>query len=84
MFIQQLQPGQVERLSYLTVLANEAGKLIIKVFDVEGHIAKIVEADITAGKQQLELNMDDLHSGNYVMNAFSGGSFLKSIRFVKQ
>ncbi len=84
MHIQNLQPGLIENLSYVTVLANEAGRLVLKVLDLDGRIAKTVEAQITEGKQQLELNMEDLHSGRYVMNAFSEGTFIKSIRFTKQ
>ena len=56
----------------------------MKVLDIEGRIAKTVVANIDEGKHQLELNMEDLNSGRYVMNAFSGDTFIKSIRFVKQ
>ncbi len=84
MHIQNLQPGLVDNLSYVTILADKTGKLILKVLDIDGRIAKTVVANINEGRQQLELNMADLHSGRYVMNAFSGDTFLKSIRFVKQ
>jgi hypothetical protein len=84
MHIQNLQPGLVDNLSYVTILADKTGKLILKVLDIDGRIAKTVIANISEGKQQLELNMADLHSGRYVMNAFSGDIFLKSMRFVKQ
>jgi len=84
MYIQNLQPGLVDELSYVTVLADKTGRLILKVLDLEGRIAKTLEATITEGKQQVELNMQDLVSGRYVMNAFSGGTFIKSIRFEKQ
>ena len=84
MYIQNLQPGLVENLSYVTVMANKTGRLILKVLDIEGRIAKTVVANIDEGKHQLELNMGDLHSGRYVMNAFSEDTFIKSIRFVKQ
>lgn len=84
MFIQNLQPGLVDNLSYVTVLADKTGRLVLKVLDIDGRIAKTVVANINEGKQQLELNMEDLNSGRYVMNAFSGDTFLKSIRFVKQ
>ena len=84
MHIQNLQPGLVDNLSYVTILADKTGKLILKVLDIDGRIAKTVVANINEGKQQLELNMADLHSGRYVMNAFSGDIFLKSMRFVKQ
>lgn len=84
MYIQNLQPGLVNNTSYVTVLADKTGRLIIKVLDIEGRIAKTVIANINEGKQQLELNMEDLLSGRYVINAFSGDTFIKSIRFVKQ
>ncbi|MFA6609143.1 MAG: hypothetical protein WCT07_04540 [Candidatus Paceibacterota bacterium] len=84
MYIQNLQPGLVEELSYVTVMADKNGKLVLKVLDIEGRIAKTVVAQINEGKQQLELNMGDLHSGRYVINAFSGDVFIKSIRFEKQ
>jgi hypothetical protein len=65
-------------------MANKTGRLILKVLDIEGRIAKTVVANIDEGRHQLELNMGDLNSGRYVMNAFSGDTFIKSIRFVKQ
>jgi len=84
MYIQNLQPGLVGNMSYVTVLADKNGRLVLKVLDVEGRLAKTVIANINEGKQQLELNMGDLNSGRYVMNAFSGDIFIKSIRFIKQ
>jgi hypothetical protein len=84
MYIQNLQPGLVDTLSYLTVLADKTGRLVLKVLDIDGRIAKTVVANINEGKHQLELNMGDLNSGRYVVNAFSGDTFIKSIRFVKQ
>ena len=79
MYIQNLQLGLIENMSYVTVMANKTGRLILKVLDVEGRLAKTVVANINEGKQQLELNMEDLNSGRYVMNAFSGDIFIKSI-----
>ena len=84
MYIQNLQLGLIENMSYVTVMANKTGRLILKVLDVEGRLAKTVVANINEGKQQLELNMEDLNSGRYVMNAFSGDIFIKSIKFDKQ
>lgn len=84
MYIQNLQLGLVENMSYVTVMANKTGRLILKVLDVEGRVAKTVVANINEGRQQLELNMGDLNNGRYVMNAFSGDIFIKSIKFDKQ
>jgi hypothetical protein len=84
MYIQNLQPGLVENTSYVTVLAQKNGRLVLKVLDIDGRIAKTVVTNINEGKQQLELNMSDLGTGRYVMNAFSGDTFIKSIKFDKQ
>lgn len=84
MHIQNLQPGLVEELSYMTVMADKTGRLVFKVLDMEGRIAKTMVAQVNEGRQQLELNMADLHSGRYVINAFNGDIFIKSIRFEKQ
>jgi hypothetical protein len=84
MNIQQLQLGLVEEMGIVTVMATKTGRLILKVLDVEGRMAKTVVANIKEDNEQLELNMDDLNSGRYVMNAFSGDIFLKSIKFDKQ
>lgn len=84
MHIQNLQPGLVEEHSYVTVMADKVGRLVLKVLDMDGRIAKTMVAQINEGRQQLELNMGDLNSGRYVMNAFSGDIFIKSMRFEKQ
>jgi hypothetical protein len=84
MYVQNLQPGLVEQSGYLTVMAHKAGKLVCKVLDLDGRIAKTMVAQINEGRQQLEINMADLHSGRYVLNAFSEDTFIKSIRFTKQ
>ena len=57
MYIQNLQPGLVDNLSYVTVMANKTGRLILKVLDIEGRIAKTVVANINEGKQQLYVNV---------------------------
>ncbi len=84
MYIQNLQPGLVEHTSYVTVLAQKNGRLVLKVLDIDGRIAKTVVTQVNEGKQQLEVNMSDLGTGRYVMNAFSGDIFIKSIKFDKQ
>jgi hypothetical protein len=84
MHLKTLQPTTVNEYSFLQVVANKADELTIKVFDVRGRMAKTINTTINQGMQQLNLNMTDLDTGNYVLNAFSGGNFLKSFKFVKQ
>ena len=84
MYIQSLEPILVENSSFLTVLESKTGKLVLKVLDIEGRLAKTVVALIEEGNQQIDLNMSDLHSGAYVLNAFFKDNFIQSIRFIKQ
>ena len=84
MHIQNLQPAQVNGSSYLNIVADKIEKLTIKVLDVQGWVAKKVTTEVEEGIQQVNLNMSDLTSGMYILNAFIGDVFIKSIRFVKQ
>ncbi len=82
MYIQSLQP--VNNTTYLDIVADKIEKITIKVLGAEGWVAKKLTAELEAGRQQLDLNLSDLASGIYIMNAFIGDVFVKSIRFVKQ
>ncbi|MBY0480717.1 MAG: T9SS type A sorting domain-containing protein [Chitinophagaceae bacterium] len=84
MYIESLQPSLVENSSFLTVLESKAGRLVLKVLDIDGRLAKTVITAVEEGNQQIDLNMSDLSSGAYVLNAFFKDSFIKSIRFIKQ
>jgi hypothetical protein len=84
MHIESLQPILVEDNSHLTLLDCTSGRLVLKVLDVQGRLAKTVEASMQEGNQQIALNMSDLHSGAYVLNAFFRDCFIKSFRFTKQ
>ena len=69
---------------YLNIVANNIGKLTLKVFDTNGRIAKKICKDIMMGVQKLDLNINELSTGTYILNAFNGDIFLKSFKFVKQ
>lgn len=74
----------LDSYGYLNVVANNIGKLTLKVFDTNGRIAKKICKDIMTGVQKLDLNINELANGTYVLNAFNGDIFLKSFKFVKQ
>jgi len=74
----------LDSYGYLNVVANNIGKLTLKVFDTNGRIAKKVCKDIITGVQKLDLNISELSNGTYILNAFNGDIFLKSFKFVKQ
>ncbi len=84
MYIQSLQTAtNNESVSYLEIVADKLERITIKIFGEEGLVAKKLTADIEAGRQQLMVNLNDLTSGIYTLNAFIGDVFIKSIRFVK-
>ncbi len=83
MHLQQLQQGIMDNQDLVTLVSDAAGRLVIKVLDMEGRIARTLVANIEAGRQQIELQLSDLNSGKYVLNAFNGDVFLKSISFIK-
>lgn len=84
MLVQQLHPTDIVNNGMLRVESEPNGKLTVKVLDLEGKIAKSLTAILDEGKQDLFLNLSDLRSGVYVLNAFCSGIFLKSIKFVKK
>ncbi|OYU56432.1 MAG: hypothetical protein CFE25_04130 [Chitinophagaceae bacterium BSSC1] len=84
MHIESLQPMLVEDSSHLTVLDCTTGRLVLKVLDIQGRVAKTVVTSMEEGNQRIALNMSDLRSGVYVLNAFFRDSFIKSFRFTKQ
>ncbi|MCW3081109.1 hypothetical protein [Segetibacter sp.] len=74
----------LDSLGYLNVVANSIGKLTLKVFDTKGLIAKKICRDVISGVQKLDLNINELSTGTYILNAFHGDVFLRSFKFVKQ
>jgi hypothetical protein len=83
MRIQSLQPS-FNDYSYLDIVANKEGRVTLKVVSANGMMAKTVTTTISSGNQKLALDLNDLNSGVYVLNAFNDGEFVKSIRFIKQ
>jgi hypothetical protein len=78
-----MQPTTVDTESYLDIVANSIGNLILKVYDTNGRMAKVISSEVSSGLQQLNINVSDLSDGTYVLNAFNGDIFLKAIKFIK-
>ena len=79
-----MEPLIIDAGGYLNVMANTIGRITLKVFDTNGRIAKKVCKDIITGVQKLDINFNDLADGTYILNAFNGDTFIKSIKFTKQ
>ena len=84
MDIKAFEPALHNSYGYLSVAANNIGKLTLKVFDTNGRIAKKIYKDIMTGVQQLDFNIGDLSDGTYILNEFNGDTFIKSFKFTKQ
>jgi len=83
MHIRFLQPNPVQQFGLLSVLANEAGKLVLKIFDAEGRFMLTTVASIEKGDQQVAIDVNEWQSGRYVVNAFNDTRFIKSIHVTK-
>lgn len=81
--VQHMHPLAVAATGFLSVVAEKQAELVIKVLSDNGHMVKKIKAPLNSGKQMVELPVGDLKSGTYVLNAFNGDVFLKSIRFTK-
>lgn len=79
-----MEPTLLDSYGYLSVVANNIGKITLKVFDTNGRVAKKVCKDIITGVQKLDINLSDLSDGTYILNAFNGDMFIRSFKFVKQ
>ncbi|TKK71471.1 hypothetical protein FC093_00120 [Ilyomonas limi] len=70
-------------LSYIDIVADCSGQLVVKILDIQGKMAKTIKETIGEGAQKLSIKVDDLKKGNYVMNIFNDFGFVKSIRYTK-
>ena len=70
-------------LSYIDIVADCSGQLVVKILDIRGKMAKTIKETVGAGRQKVYINVDDLNTGNYVMNVFNDFGFVKSVRYTK-
>lgn len=85
MQIKEFESSMTDSISYINIVANSIGKLTLKIFDTtNGFIAKTISTQIDKGAQLLNINLSDLSDGTYIVNAFSGDTFLKSFKLTKE
>lgn len=82
--MQSLQPLVVDNNSFLSLMVQSAGRVVVKVLDMRGMIAKTFQTMVSEESTECKIDLQDLPTGKYVLNAFNGDSFMKCIRFVKQ
>ena len=83
MQIKDFQISFSETVSCFNVVANSIGKLTLKILDANGFITKTINTQIDKGAQLLDINLNDLGNGTYIINAFNGDVFLKSFKLVR-
>ncbi|MBX9732439.1 MAG: T9SS type A sorting domain-containing protein [Chitinophagaceae bacterium] len=83
MHIKFLQPNPAKQFGLLSVLANEAGKLVLKILDAEGKFLDTIVTTIDKGYQQIVVEIENWQSGQYIVNAFDGNRFVQAIRVTK-
>lgn len=84
MYIQPVTNGLQGGTDMFSVIASNSGKLILKILDVQGRIAKTIVQSIEEGANNLLINLTDLAAGAYVLNAFYNDSFVNAFRFTKR
>lgn len=83
MRLQILQPNPQEQFGLLSVLANETGRLVVKVLDAQGRFLHTITTLVQQGYQQVQIDIAEWNSGHYIVNAFKGGEFIQSLRVIK-
>lgn len=80
MYVHHLQSQLIAGISHWQVIATRPDKLILKVLDKQGRLAKTCVQAIQNGTQQLMIDLSDLAAGDYVINAFCSDHFVKCFR----
>jgi hypothetical protein len=83
MYVQSLQPVQTGGNIFLTLFSETKTPLTLKIFNEKGIIAQKLTREIEDGLHQLQLDLQHLQKGRYIINAFSGDLFIKAFKIVK-
>lgn len=59
-------------------------QLVLKILDVHGRFISTVKKTLMQGDEDCSLDLDGFSEGHYVVNAFVDGSFVRSMRFMKE
>lgn len=59
-------------------------QLVLKILDVHGHFVTTIKKTLLQGDEDCALDLDGFSEGQYVVNAFVDGSFVRSLKFMKK
>lgn len=71
-------------INMLTILSSQASDVSIKLMDVSGRVIKEQAAHFTVDKNEIQLNISALSSGNYILKIDSEQGLTRTIQFVKE
>lgn len=82
--IVSLAPNPVKDKTILNVTSAGISKMHINILDAAGRNVSTNEYGLTVGSNQLEMNLENLSSGMYYLQAITTDGPGKTIRFVKE
>ncbi|MGN6495261.1 MAG: PKD domain-containing protein [Agriterribacter sp.] len=80
-----IKPNPVAATMYVQVENNATGNGLLKVFDLQGRLIKYKAfSKQSSGSATLSMEVSDLRSGAYILQADLNGTAQKAARFIKQ
>lgn len=79
-----LAPNPAKNKSVLKVITNYAiTNLNIRIYDINGRLVRSLKTQKGLGTKEIELPINTMVNGTYVVNIYNGNSKLKSLQLVK-
>ena len=67
----------------LDIAIDSAGSLMVKILNVHGEFIKTIKHSFQSNAEMVSVALDDLSTGNYVLNIFKDNSFIQSFYYNK-
>ncbi len=79
-----LLPSLVQSTAVLSISSAETDRLQLTITDISGKRYTVLQEKIIAGTNQVQLNLQGLPSGQYVLQASNNKGEQQQLRFIKQ
>jgi len=79
-----LLPSLVQSTAVLSISSAETDRLQLTITDISGKRYTVLQEQIIAGTNQVQLNLQGLPSGQYVLQARNNKGEQQQLRFIKQ